>query len=284
MSRSTSPPDIVSQVQTTVEEGYQEIVLTGVNVGDYGTKIGTNLVGLLRELVGIDGLSRIRVSSIEPNLLTDELVAFWASNPKLCKHFHIPLQGGSDVLLRGMRRRYLTDLYRSRIEHVRTLMPTAGIGADVITGFPGESDTLFEESYRFLVDLPISYLHVFTYSERPNTAALGMEGRVEPRVRFERSEMLRNLSLRKRRTFHDSLLGTVGDVLFEEKLATGEWTGLTGEYARVRVMSDRDLSNRIAQVSITQSFEEDCIGTLVDTSLAAQQSNSPTFPEVSLCA
>jgi threonylcarbamoyladenosine tRNA methylthiotransferase MtaB len=255
-----------------------------VNVGDYGSKIGTNLVALLRELVKIDRLSRIRVSSIEPNLLTDDLVSFWAANPKLCKHFHIPLQGGNDSMLRGMRRRYLTDLYENRIGMIRHLAPDAGIGADVITGFPGETDSLFEETYRFLVDLQISYLHVFTYSERPNTTALTLEGNVEPRIRFQRSGMLRNLSVRKRRTFHDTLLGSTREVLLEEKLSGGEWTGLTGEYARVRVKSESDLSNQLVKVKITQTDEEDCIGTLVDTSGTVTQLNPPTFSEVSLCA
>ena len=283
-SRSTPISSIVSQVVGVVAEGYQEIVLTGVNVGDYGSKIGTSLVNLVKELVQVDGLSRIRISSIEPNLLTDELVSFWASNSKLCKHFHLPLQGGSDSVLKGMRRRYLTDLYRNRIEVIRTLIPDAGIGADVIAGFPGETDKLFEETYRFVVDLPISYLHVFTYSERPNTVALSLIGRVEPRIRYQRSEMLRNLSVKKRRAFHDSLIGSTREVLFEEKLSNGEWTGLTGEYARLRVKSESDLSNRIVNVRITHSEEEDCSGTLVDTSYVASQLNPPTFSEVSLCA
>jgi threonylcarbamoyladenosine tRNA methylthiotransferase MtaB len=167
---------------------------------------------------------------------------------------------------------------------IRRLIPDAGIGADVIAGFPGETDALFEETYRFLIDLPISYLHVFTYSERPNTAALSLESRIEPRIRFQRSEMLRNLSVKKRRVFHDSLIGSTREVLFEEKLSTGEWTGLSGEYARVRVKSESDLSNRIVNVRITHSEEEDCSGTLVDTSYTAPQLNPPTFSEVSLCA
>jgi threonylcarbamoyladenosine tRNA methylthiotransferase MtaB len=283
-SRSSPIASVVSQAQVVVSEGYQEIVLTGVNVGDYGSGIGTTLVELLEALVRVEGLSRIRISSIEPNLLTDNLVSFWATNPKLCRHFHIPLQGGNDAVLRGMRRRYLTDLYQGKIEMIRRLIPSAGIGADVIAGFPGETDSLFAETYQFLVDIPISYLHVFTYSERPNTAALTLEGRVEPRIRFRRSEMLRNLSVRKRRAFHDSLVGSTRNVLFEEKLVTGEWTGLSGEYARVRVRTEADLSNRIVNVKITHSEEEDCIGTLVDTSYTAAQLNPPTFSEVSLCA
>ncbi len=283
-SRSTPIASIVSQALGAVTQGYHEIVLTGVNVGDYGAKIGTSLVELLRELVQVDGLARIRVSSIEPNLLTEDLVSFWAANSKLCKHFHLPLQGGNDRVLKGMRRRYLTDLYANRIGLIRELIPDAGIGADVIAGFPGETDFLFEETYKFLVGLPISYFHVFTYSERPSTSALSFEGRVEPRIRFERSDMLRNLSTRKRRIFHDSLLGSAREVLFEERHSTSEWSGLTGEYARVRVRSEEDLSNRIVRVRITHSTEEDCTGTLVDTSYIAPQLDPPTFSEVSLCA
>ncbi|MCX6135636.1 MAG: tRNA (N(6)-L-threonylcarbamoyladenosine(37)-C(2))-methylthiotransferase MtaB [Ignavibacteriales bacterium] len=283
-SRSTPIPAILSQAKSVVAEGYQEVVLTGVNVGDYGTKIGTSLAELLGQLALIDGLSRIRISSVEPNLLTDDLISLWAANPKICNHFHIPLQGGNDDILRGMRRRYLTDLYRSRVERIQSLIPEAGIGADVIAGFPGETDEIFEQTYKFLVELPISYLHVFTYSERPNTAALTLPSRIEPRVRFQRSEMLRNLSLKKRQAFLGGLTGSTRDVLFEEKLPSGEWTGLTGEYARVRVKTDADLSNQIKRIEITHPEGEDCIGKLVDTSYAAAQPNPSTFPEVSLCA
>ena len=232
----------------------------------------------------VDGLARIRISSIEPNLLTDELVALWASNSKICKHFHIPLQSGNDSVLRGMRRRYLTDLYADRIAGIRALLPGAGIGADVIAGFPGETDELFNETYRFLVDLPLSYLHVFTYSERPNTGALSIPGTVEPRIRFRRSEQLRNLSAKKRRAFHSALVGSTKTVLFEDKSETGHWVGLTEEYVRVKTLSDQSLSNRITSVSITSTEEEYCIGQLIDTSNHGTISNIPTFSEVSLCA
>jgi threonylcarbamoyladenosine tRNA methylthiotransferase MtaB len=283
-SRSTSIPSLVAQARLAASEGYQEVVLTGVNVGDYGTKIGSSLFELLRELVRVDGLARIRISSIEPNLLTDELVALWASNSKICKHFHIPLQSGNDSVLRGMRRRYLTDLYADRIAGIRALLPGAGIGADVIAGFPGETDELFNETYRFLVDLPLSYLHVFTYSERPNTGALSIPGTVEPRIRFRRSEQLRNLSAKKRRAFHSALVGSTKTVLFEDKSETGHWVGLTEEYVRVKTLSDQSLSNRITSVSITSTEEEYCIGQLIDTSNHGTISNIPTFSEVSLCA
>jgi threonylcarbamoyladenosine tRNA methylthiotransferase MtaB len=283
-SRSMPVDSIATQARTAVDTGYREIVLTGVNVGDYGTKIGTSLVALLKELVQVEGLERIRISSVEPNLVTDELLSLWAANSKICNHFHIPLQGGNDYILRGMRRRYLTEQYRDRISRIRTLLPDAGIGADVITGFPGETDELFEETYNFLVDLPISYLHVFTYSERPNTMALTMAGKVEPRIRFERSEMLRNLSERKKRAFHEKFVGSTREVLFEEKLSTGEWTGLTGEYVRVKVSSPGDLSNTTRLVRIVELQEAYCAGTLIDTSFHDARQNLPSLPEVSLCA
>ncbi|HTY39012.1 MAG TPA: tRNA (N(6)-L-threonylcarbamoyladenosine(37)-C(2))-methylthiotransferase MtaB [Bacteroidota bacterium] len=283
-SRSTSVEDLVNEASIAVRDGFKEVVLTGVNVGDYGTKIGSSLVELLKALVRVDGLRRIRISSIEPNLLTDELLAFWVDNPLLCRHFHLPLQGGNDYILRRMRRRYLTSLYRDRVEKIKELLPDAGIGADLITGFAGETKELFEETYQFVADLPISYLHVFTYSERPNTAALQLDGKVEPRIRFQRSELLRNLSVNKRHHFLQSLTGTMREVLFEERLGSGEWTGLTGEYARVRVTSDNDLSNQLLQVLVTHAEKEDCIGKLVDTTFATNEVNPKTFRKVSLCA
>jgi threonylcarbamoyladenosine tRNA methylthiotransferase MtaB len=201
-SRSTDVATIVEQVKASVAGGYQEVVLTGVNVGDYGRKFDTSLVTLLKELMVIKDLHRIRISSVEPNLLTDELLSFWVANPKFCKHFHLPLQAGNDTVLQSMRRRYLTKLYTDRVEKIRSLVPDAGIGADLITGFPGETDELYEATYQYLVDLPLSYLHVFTYSPRPQTLAAGMAEQIEPRIRFERSEKLRILSSKKRRAFH----------------------------------------------------------------------------------
>ena len=262
-SRSILVQDILSQAREIVEGGYKEIVLTGVNVGDYGRKIGTNLVTLLRALAAVDGLERIRVSSIEPNLLTDELLEFWFSESKLCKHWHIPLQSGSDDVLRGMRRRYLTNLYAGRVGRIKSAVPQAGIGADVIVGFPGETETLFGDTYRFLLDLPVTYLHVFTYSERPNTDAKNFPNPVEPRIRADRSERLRMLSLRKRRAFFESRVGTESQVLFESQKYRGWSTGLTGEYIRVDVPAVWDLTNQILSVKITEAFEEGCRGEIV---------------------
>jgi threonylcarbamoyladenosine tRNA methylthiotransferase MtaB len=282
-SRSVAVPDVIQEARRIVAAGYREIVLTGVNVGDYGRRSGTSLLALLGELVELDGLERIRISSIEPNLLTNELLALWVRNPKLCKHFHIPLQGGNDDILRSMRRRYLTDLYGNRIATIRGLFPDAGIGADVIVGFPGETDELFSKTYKFLVDLPISYLHVFTYSERPKTPALSFDGSVEPRIRAERSEMLRILSSRKRDVFHRSFLNSIVDVLFEDRTADGHWSGLTREYIRLKVRSSSELANQILPVRILKTEGEHCTGELVDTKLGKGHMSHSNPKEVSLC-
>ncbi|MBI5463982.1 MAG: tRNA (N(6)-L-threonylcarbamoyladenosine(37)-C(2))-methylthiotransferase MtaB, partial [Ignavibacteriales bacterium] len=166
-SRSIAIADVVSEARVIAEQGYQEVVLTGVNVGDYGKKTGSSLLALLRQLVEVNGIERIRISSIEPNLLNDDLLEFWFSERKICKHWHIPLQGGSNEILRSMRRRYTRSWYEDRVSKIKRAIPDAGIGADVMTGFPGEDVALFQESYDFLLHLPLTYLHVFTFSERP---------------------------------------------------------------------------------------------------------------------
>lgn len=263
-SRSVAVHEIVRQAEDIVQQGFQEIVLTGVNVGDYGKKIGTNLLSLLQGLVMIRGLKRIRISSIEPNLLTDELLDFWLAEEKLCKHFHIPLQSGTDDVLKWMRRRYHTDWYADRVQRIKSVSPDAGIGVDVIAGFPGETDELFESTYRFLNELPVSYLHVFTYSERPHTHAASMPNHVEPRIKFERSERLRILSLKKRRAFYESFVGKTVDVLFESELRSNVQTGLTSQYVRVNVPESQNLTNRILPVFITSADHEACEGQIVE--------------------
>ncbi len=282
-SRSVAIVEALAQAKSIAEAGYKEIVLTGVSVGDYGRKINSSLVELLRQLVALEGLERLRISSIELNLLDDELLEFWLSNPKLCKHFHIPLQGGSDELLKAMRRRYLTSSYADRVDAIKAACPGAAIGADLIVGFPGETDPLFEETYRFLVDLPISYLHVFTYSERPNTVAVRMPNHVEPRIRFERSEMLRILSAKKRRAFYESFAGTAVDVLFEAEKERGWMTGLSSEYVRVHVPTTDNLVNQIKRVRIQHIESEGCIGELIDTSLNQDFNLQPQHREESVC-
>jgi threonylcarbamoyladenosine tRNA methylthiotransferase MtaB len=210
-------------------------------------------------------------------LLTEDLIDYWISEPKLCKHFHIPLQSGNDTILASMKRRYRTDLYSKRIEKIKAVCPDAGIGADVLVGFPGETPDLFEQSYRFLRELPLSYLHTFTYSERPRTSAAQFQGRIEPRERAERSERLRMLGIRKRRMFHESFIGKSVDVLFEQAQEEGRWSGFTVHYVRVSAKSGQSIANEIHRVEILQANNENCIGELTvnrDGNLQMQLSQS----------
>jgi threonylcarbamoyladenosine tRNA methylthiotransferase MtaB len=266
ISRSAGIPAVVQEARNIVSQGYKEIVLSGVNVGDYGKKVGTSFLELLQELVKLDGLQRLRISSIEPNLVTAELLDFWLSNNIVCKHFHIPLQSGSNEILKRMRRRYRKEQYAELVLRIRSACPDACIGADVLSGFPGETDTLFEETYRFLQELPLSYIHPFTYSERPNTPAATFPSRVEPRVRFERTGMVRNLSLRKRLFFYESFVGRSVEVLFEHRQEGRLWSGLTDNYIKVMVESDLVLENQILPVMIESVSGDVCFGKLIDVS------------------
>jgi threonylcarbamoyladenosine tRNA methylthiotransferase MtaB len=249
-SRSQPTGATVLQAESLIRAGFKEIVLTGVNVGDYGRKEGSSLLELLSALAPLQGLYRLRVSSIEPNLLTTELLEFVAQSPVLCKHFHIPLQSGTDSVLRRMRRRYTTDEYESVIRRVKDTLPGCGIGADVITGFPGETDDEFLSTYHFLNDLPVSYLHVFTYSERPNTPAAEAGTSVEPRIRQQRSEMLRILGEKKRTAFLRKLVGTTATILTEGIAEDGFRSGFTDSYARVAVPAPGVGENELVRVSL----------------------------------
>lgn len=259
-SRSQSFEAVIQQAKLLVRQGYKEIVLTGVNVGDYGTKTNINLLRLLHALENIDDIERIRISSIEPNLLTMEIVDLILRSKKICNHFHIPLQSGSDNILKRMRRRYLTKQYRELLEYITMKDPDAAIGADVIVGFPGETDALFEETYLFLVDLPVSYLHVFTYSERENTPAAQFNGVVEPKVRFTRSRMLRILSRKKRRAFSSRFIGRTMDVLFEGDGSGLTMSGLTTNYVRVHARTNSAFVNHIVPVHLKGVHEDECEG------------------------
>ncbi len=249
-SRSPEVNIILEKAKTLAQLGYKEIVLSGVNVGDYGRKIGTNLFELVKELEKIDGIERIRISSIEPNLLTEEMIDYFISSEKICNHFHIPLQSGSDEILRKMRRRYNSELYRRRIEYIKSKDPDACIGADVIVGFPGESEKHFETTYNFISDLPISYLHVFTYSERPNTDAVNLPGKVPIEERHKRSEMLRNLGLKKKMAFYRQMVGKEFDVLWESEVKDGKMFGFTRNYVKVGVPYNPSLVNKIVPVKV----------------------------------
>jgi threonylcarbamoyladenosine tRNA methylthiotransferase MtaB len=257
LARGGSRSDSIASVLTTAREiaarGVHEIVLTGVNTGDFGIRDGERVerfADLLRALGEVEGIARIRISSIEPNLLSDEIIELAASSKKLMPHFHMPLQSGCDNTLRRMQRRYLTPLYATRVERIKSLMPHACIGVDVIVGFPGESDEEFLQSYHFINQLDISYLHVFPYSERDNTPAAAMPGAVSPAKRQNRAAMLRTLSDKKRRLFYLQQMGQSARVLFENDIEEGRMHGFTENYVRVAAPCDPALINRVVQVRL----------------------------------
>lgn len=249
-SRSMNPDLVVEEFTKLVKHGYKEIILTGVNVGDYGKSYDLNFYELLKKLIQVDGDFRIRISSIEPNLLTKDILNLTAESEKLCKHFHIPLQSGSDVILRSMQRRYTSDDYRKVILKAQQLIIDLGIGVDVIVGYPGETEKEFMETYNFLLELPISYLHVFTYSERPDTKALGFSGSVDPAERKRRSKMLRILSDKKKNDFYKCMIGKNIDVLFETKDEDDSIKGFSSNYVRVQSRFNKNLENQICSVAI----------------------------------
>jgi threonylcarbamoyladenosine tRNA methylthiotransferase MtaB len=238
-------------------KGVKEIVLTGVNTGDYGKGLegDYNFLQLIQQLDKVEGIERFRISSIEPNLLSDDIIRFCAGSKKFVPHFHIPLQSGSDTMLADMRRRYRTNLYRNRVNTIRTLMPDACIGVDVIVGFPGETEAHFEETYAFLRDLDISYLHVFTYSERPNTKAIELEGAVPQKVREERNAQLQILSEKKRRAFYERFTGQVRYILPEDDEKDGNMFGFTDNYLKVAIPYNPEWVNKLIPVELTELNE-----------------------------
>ena len=250
-SRSNSISNVIENVYKIASQNIKEIVLTGINLGDFGktenTELNSNFFDLVKELDSLDLDIRFRISSIEPNLLSDEIINFISSSKKFVHHFHIPLQSGSDSILRLMRRRYDTELYRSRIEKINKLMPDACIGVDVIVGFPGEDDDLFLESMSFLENLNVSYLHVFTYSERDNTHAISLPDSVDANVRAKRSKLLRLLSSRKKAAFYEQNVGSIQDVLFESEEKDGFIEGFSSNYIRFRRPWDPNLIGTIVK-------------------------------------
>ena len=249
-SRNASVQETVATARQATDQGAKEIVLTGVNIGDFGKSTGESFLDLVQALDNEVPAERFRISSIEPNLLTPEIIAHVAESSKFQPHFHIPLQSGSDPVLKSMRRRYRTALYRERIEAIRNVLPDASIGVDVITGFPNESEAAFAETQAFLLDLPISYLHVFTYSERARTTAPRMEESVPVEVRKARTKQLRMLSLKMQRQHYDRFVGTSKPVLFEESTEDGLRFGYTPEYVRVGIDAQAIEANQIAPVQI----------------------------------
>jgi threonylcarbamoyladenosine tRNA methylthiotransferase MtaB len=258
-SRSNTIPDIVDSARRIADDGVREIVLTGVNTGDFGirnSKRHDRFIDLIRALDQAEGIERFRISSIEPNLLTDEIIEFVASSNRFVPHFHIPLQSGADKILKKMRRRYLTPLYAGRVETIKRLMPHACIGVDLIVGFPGENRDTFMETYRFVQELDISYLHVFTYSERPNTPASAFDGAVSTEEKQERSIMLRSLSVKKRRCFYRQHLGEIRPVLFENDVTDGLVHGFTDNYIRVGIPHRQGVVNTIQPVYLDRIGDE----------------------------
>lgn len=253
-SRSDSIENILYSAREIAKTEVKEVVLTGVNIGDFGIREGkrqerfSDLVFALDE---VEGIERFRISSIEPNLLTNEVIEFVSRSKRFVPHFHIPLQSGSNTILRAMGRRYLRELYEDRVNKIKSLMPHCCNGVDVIVGFPGETDDLFLETYNFLNELDISYLHVFTYSERANTRAVEMDGIVPIKKRNERSKMLRILSEKKRRKFYEENLGKTFTVLFEEDIEGGKMHGFTENYIRVAAKYDPLLINELKTVTLT---------------------------------
>ncbi len=275
-SRSASPEEVISEFKQLLAEGYKEIILTGVNVGDYRNSLSrdhdlnlahlkdqehdqeNNLYSLLKMMLKVDGDYRIRISSIEPNLLTDEILDLTANDERMCNHFHIPLQSGSKDVLKFMQRRYKVEDYEKLIYKANNRITDLGIGVDVIVGFPGETEENFLETYDFLKDLPISYLHVFTYSERPETKAIEMANAVDPIERKRRSNMLRILSEKKKHEFYQKMVGKELTILFEHEDRNGMMKGFSSNYVRIKHSFDQELINKFVKAKIKEVDENIC--------------------------
>lgn len=250
-SRNQSISETINVANEIASTNVKEVVLTGVNIGDFGQGKGSeDFFQLIQQLDKIEGIERFRISSIEPNLLSNEIIDFVSQSAKFMPHFHIPLQSGSNKILKMMRRKYLKELYAERVAHIKEKMPHACIGVDVIVGFPGETDEDFMETYRFLNELPVSYLHVFTYSERPNTTAIKLENPVSKEKRSERSKMLHILSDKKKRFFYEQFLDEKAKVLLEAEQHEGFLNGFTENYIKVKVPFEEGLENTIQEISI----------------------------------
>jgi threonylcarbamoyladenosine tRNA methylthiotransferase MtaB len=247
-ARSRVFEDILKEVKTLVAAGHKEVVLTGINIGTYQEN-NKNILDVLEALEQIAGLHRIRISSIEPTTIPEAVIHKMALKTKLCRHLHIPLQSGSNTVLSSMKRKYSLEEFDQFVQFVRTTVPEVSIGTDVIVGFPGETDQHFEETYNYLLDSPINYFHVFSYSKRHLALSKKMEDEIHPKIIGERSERLRDLSQRKRKIYHEALCQTTQNVLFEEQ-KNGIWEGLTDTYVRVAVQSPQNLQNHICTVKL----------------------------------
>lgn len=250
ISRNTSIEKIMQQAKTIAAQEVKEIVLTGVNIGDFGHSTGETFFQLIRQLDTVEGIDRFRISSIEPNLLSNEIIDFVATSQRFVPHFHIPLQSGSNQILAAMGRRYRREVFASRVNYIRHTMPFACIGADVIVGFPGETDELFEETYHFIQSLDISYLHVFPFSDRPNTKAFEMKNKVEPRIKEMRSKKLLDLSREKRKKFYQLNEGRSEKVIFESRIRKNYMYGFTSNYIKVEAPYNQELIGKVTRVEV----------------------------------
>ena len=262
ISRSDALENVLKNASEISKQNIKEIVLTGVNIGDYGKgefgnkKHEHTFLDLVKALDEVEGIERLRISSIEPNLLKNETIEFVSQSRTFVPHFHIPLQSGSNEILKKMKRRYLREVYTERVAKIREVMPHACIGVDVIVGFPGETDEDFLETYHYLNEMDISYLHVFTYSERDNTEAASMEGVVPMNVRSKRTKMLRGLSVKKRRAFYESQIGSNRTVLFESENKEGYIHGFTENYVKVKTPWNPELVNTLHEINLTRIDED----------------------------
>ena len=255
-SRSATIADTIRTAKEIAASDIREIVLSGVNIGDYGKQHDESFYKLIQELDKVDGIDRIRISSIEPDLLDEEMISFVANSEKFLPHFHIPLQSGSDKILKSMKRKYKREVFAKRVNEIREHMPKACIAADVIIGFPGETEEDFRETYDFLNRMDISYMHVFTYSERPGTKATGLNGKITNAVKKERSRRLHELSDIKKAVFYKQNIGTKAFVLFESDNSGGFMHGFTGNYLKVKTPYKKELVNEIIPVQLERQDEE----------------------------
>jgi len=269
-SRSNTVEETIKVAQEVAQTAVKEVVLTGVNIGDFGVDTDESFYDLIVELDKVEGVDRFRISSIEPNLLENRIIDFVAQSERFVPHFHVPLQSGSDELLKKMRRKYLRDLYSDRVARIKQTMPHACIGVDVIVGFPGETDEHFEETYNFIRDMDVSYLHVFPYSARANTTARKMDDQVPQEVKNERAQRLRILSNKKKMAFYTEHLGTVRTALMEAENKDGFMYGFTENYVKVRLPFDAQKINEQIQVEL-KSIADD--GTVVVKEVYAMDSN-----------
>lgn len=270
-SRNASIQETIDEAKKIAETEIKEVVLTGVNIGDFGQGGEENFFGLVQELDKVEGIDRFRISSIEPNLLSNEIIEFCLNrSQRFVPHFHIPLQSGSNKLLKAMRRKYERELYADRVAKIKELNPQTCIGVDVIVGFPGETDDEFMETYNFLTELDISYLHVFTYSERAKTTAIKMDDVVPMDKRKERSRMLHILSEKKKRAFYESVVGNTGRVLVEAEEENGYMNGFTENYVKVKLPYNPDLANTFVDVTLSEIDRDGIMKVIMKESVLSQ--------------